>query len=303
MAAFSLPIPARWRRAGYLMREFQCPEDENVAPRQGRRSMPSKTRAAPLLSHAGSALPRHRGRSIPAWRSSRRRDRDERTPFSSPRAAEHACAMTGPQAAERRRKRELDWHRAELLRLHQWSRSAKLKYKPSKIMAVPPDMSFIPRPAVLLNSHVWRSLGIYELRFLTALEVEHCRHAGKENGYLVLTYDDAARAGVEREYFRRTLDTLVSLNLVELTHKGQYRQAARTDPNRYRLTYLKHKLTSVSGAPSYVQAQHDWIEIELAILDGRREPRTKPKQHRVAPRRRTAVVENASGHHQSEPLR
>src|ERR1700730_142950 len=30
-----------------------------------------------------------------------------------------------------RGKRELDWHRAELLRLRKWARAAKLKYKPS----------------------------------------------------------------------------------------------------------------------------------------------------------------------------
>src|SRR3954454_21173806 len=84
-----------------------------------------------------------------------------------------------------REKRERDWHRSELLRLRAWARSAKPpKYKPSKILAVPPDMSFIAKPPVLLNSHIWRSLGIYEHRFLEALEVEHCRHAGKENGYL-----------------------------------------------------------------------------------------------------------------------
>ena len=33
---------------------------------------------------------------------------------------------------------------------------------------------------VLLNSRLWKSLGIYERRSLEALEIEHCRHAGKE---------------------------------------------------------------------------------------------------------------------------
>jgi hypothetical protein len=181
-----------------------------------------------------------------------------------------------PNTIELRRKRELDHHRAELLRLRAWSKAAKLNYKPSKIMAVPHDMSFIPGPPVLLNSQVWRSLGIYELRLLTALEVEHCRHAGKENGNLVLTYDQAERAGVKRDYFRRAMNNLVGLKLVEITHKGQYAVQAKNDPSRYRLTYLKHKLESVSGAPSYVQASHDWIDVELSFLDGRRKV---PKLH------------------------
>jgi len=36
------------------------------------------------------------------------------------------------------------------------------------------------KPMVLLNSRLWKSLGIYERRSLEALEIEHCRHAGKE---------------------------------------------------------------------------------------------------------------------------
>jgi hypothetical protein len=191
-----------------------------------------------------------------------------------------------PSIKEQRAKRELDQHRADLERLRDWARASKIKFQPSKIMAVPADMSFIPRPLVLLNSQVWRSLGIYERRFLDALEVEHCRHAGKENGNLVLTYEQGAERGIEREYFLRTADRLVDLKLIEVTHKGQYCQAARKDPNTYRLTYLKHKLESASGAPTYVQAQHDWIDVELAILDGRRS--AAKKQHRPPPKRKRA---------------
>jgi len=86
-----------------------------------------------------------------------------------------------PSIKEQRAKRELDQHRADLERLRRWAQASKLKYQPSKIMAVPSDMSFIPKPLVLLNSHVWRSLGIYERRFLDALEVEHCRHARRNS--------------------------------------------------------------------------------------------------------------------------
>jgi hypothetical protein len=144
----------------------------------------------------------------------------------------------GPQGtkAELRAKREADQHRDELERLRSWARNSKIKFKPSKILAVPFDMSFIPRPSVLLSSHVWRSLGIYEHRLLAALEVEHCRHAGKENGNLVLTYDQALRCGIKRNRFLSTRSRLIELKLVEMTHEGQYREAAQRDPCRYRLT-------------------------------------------------------------------
>ena len=44
---------------------------------------------------------------------------------------------------ELRGKIELDQHRAELERLRTWPRCSKLKCRPSKIPAVPSDMSFI----------------------------------------------------------------------------------------------------------------------------------------------------------------
>jgi hypothetical protein len=72
-----------------------------------------------------------------------------------------------------REERELDCHRAELQRLLATARQAKLKYKSSKIPAVPPGMAWTAKPMVLLNSRLWKSLGIYERRFLEALEIEH----------------------------------------------------------------------------------------------------------------------------------
>jgi hypothetical protein len=100
-----------------------------------------------------------------------------------------------------REERELDCHRAELQRLLATARQAKLKYKSSMIPAVPPGMAWTAKPMVLLNSRLWKSLGIYERRFLEALEIEHCRHAGKEKRFLILTYDQATQHGIKRSRF------------------------------------------------------------------------------------------------------
>jgi hypothetical protein len=189
--------------------------------------------------------------------------------------------------AKLRKKREADWLRAELTKLRDFSRNAKSSFKPSKIRVVPPGMAFVPRPPLLLKSAVWRGLGIYERRMLEALEIEHCRHGGKENGYLILTYDQAVQAGIERRYFLRTIETLKELKLIEVTHTGQYGSLAKTDPNLYRLTYLLHKHAAVSGAPTYFHATHDWIDVELAILNGQRKlppPRHVPPQRKRGPK-------------------
>jgi hypothetical protein len=181
-----------------------------------------------------------------------------------------------------REERELDCHRAELQRLLATARQAKLKYKSSKIPAVPPGMAWMAKPMVLLNSRLWKSLGIYERRFLEALEIEHCRHAGKENGFLILTYDQATQHGIKRSRFVPTRDRLVELRLIEITHYGKYREAARSDPNRYPVTYLMHKLESASGAPSYVQAQHNWGTLSWRSWTAVTNFRRRSTRHRAA---------------------
>jgi hypothetical protein len=87
--------------------------------------------------------------------------------------------------------------------------------------------------------------------------------------------------GIKRSRFVPTRDRLVELGLVEIALEGA---VARFDPSHYRLTYLLHKIESISGAPSYVQAQHDWVDVELAILDGRY--KLSPPQHKAPSRNR-----------------
>ena len=186
-------------------------------------------------------------------------------------------------------ERELDCHRAELQRLLAEARTAKAKYKTSKIHAVPVGMAWIAHPMCLLNSRLWKSLGIYHRRFLEALEIEHCRQGGQENGFLILTYEQAEDHGVKRSRFSDTRKRLVELRLLEVTHQGKYRQAAVADPSRYRLTYLLHKIESATGAPTYVQAQHEWAAVELAILDGRY--KLPPPKHEAPSRKKPVIVE------------
>ena len=44
---------------------------------------------------------------------------------------------------------------------------------------------FIMLPRDLLESDAWRGLGINARRFLDFLMIEHLRHGGKHNGYLL----------------------------------------------------------------------------------------------------------------------
>jgi hypothetical protein len=168
-------------------------------------------------------------------------------------------------------KRDIEDHKAELNRLKKL-RNEKGSPRSDKIFEAPRQIG-IPwtlKPRALTSSRVWKSLGLYELRFLTGLEDEHCSHAGTENGNLVFTFEDGVTWGIPRGQFNRTKDRLCDVKLIQVTHKGSYAGAAIKDPNRYRITYLRHTHKGVTGPPVFFFPTHDWIEIELATIEGKR---------------------------------
>jgi len=174
-------------------------------------------------------------------------------------------------AKELRAKREADEHRAELRRLKKL-RDKKGSRDLGKV-SLPPQgsgIAWIPKPRVLLRSRVWASLGIYDHRMLAALECEHADHGGKQNGELVLTYDNGEKVGIPRRFFKLTLTRLNTLGLVNREHRGGYAGGALRDPSLYRLTYLPQKLEGASGAPLYLYPSNEWIEVELDVLAGKR---------------------------------
>jgi hypothetical protein len=173
-------------------------------------------------------------------------------------------------AKELRATREADDHRAELRRLKQL-RNKKGSRDLGKV-SLPPQgsgIAWIPKPRVLLRSRVWASLRIYDHRMLAALECEHADHGGRQNGELVLTYDDGEKVGIPRRFFNSTLKRLNTLGLVSREHRGGYAGGALRDPSLYRLTYLPQRFEGASGAPLYFYASNEWIEVELEVLDGK----------------------------------
>src|SRR6516162_33771 len=91
---------------------------------------------------------------------------------------------------------------------------AKSNFKSSKIRDVPPQESFIQLWVRLLESTALRSLDRYGHLMLLRLEVEHCRHAGKENGWLAVTYSQFVKWGVPRRAIKPTINHLVKVGLL-----------------------------------------------------------------------------------------
>jgi hypothetical protein len=121
--------------------------------------------------------------------------------------------------------------------------------------------AWVPHTLELYTSIVWQALDRDAFRVLTRLELEHMRHAGKENGQLRVTYDQFGQTGIQRKNIRRTLDWLCALGLLCVTHRGTF-AVGGDNPNEYRLTYLSWKFEQSVGAPQYLQPTNDWKTVK-----------------------------------------
>jgi hypothetical protein len=96
------------------------------------------------------------------------------------------------------------------------------------------------------------SLPLCARRCLDALEVEHCRHAGRENGHLIFTYSDFARWGMSRKSVERGICWLEKTGVIRVQH-GRRSYADLRTPSIYTLTHLP---TFENG--KWVEATNDW---------------------------------------------
>ena len=136
-------------------------------------------------------------------------------------------------------------------------------FKPSKVFDVPPNQPFVARWVKLLESRTLRSLSRYGYLILLRFEVEHCRNAGKENGYLIVTYDQFVEWGIPRRFIKPTIGELVKAKLLVVEHRGRG-YGGRGDPSLYRITYLKSKFVPAVGSPYFLEPTNDWEKLENA---------------------------------------
>jgi hypothetical protein len=155
-------------------------------------------------------------------------------------------------------------------------------FKPSKVRDVPPGMSFVQKSVALLESRAMRGLSRHAHLMLLRFEVEHCHHAGKENGYLIVTYDQFVEWGIRRNDIKTTLDELARARLLVVEHKGRARHGDG-DPSLYRLTYLKAKFVPVTGSPYYLEPSNDWQK--LSAKPRKRSNGSAAQYPRVIPRK------------------
>ena len=102
----------------------------------------------------------------------------------------------------------------------------------------PRGEAFIKRRRSLNESTAMAALTLAAHRVLVRLEIELMQHGGKNNGKLIVTYNNFVAFGMHRSTVAPAIRLLATLGLIEITLRG-WRLAAHGRPARYRLTYLE----------------------------------------------------------------
>jgi hypothetical protein len=102
-----------------------------------------------------------------------------------------------------------------------------------------PRGPFIYYEADLLRSPAWQALSINGRRVVERIQLEHLRHAGRDNGYLPVTFNDFVAAGVSRKYVSPSIIEAEALGLIERTSRGRKKYGDNPGaPSTFRITFL-----------------------------------------------------------------
>jgi hypothetical protein len=113
---------------------------------------------------------------------------------------------------------------------------------------------WVPHRRSMLESPAWRMLPYLARQLLSRIELEFMRHAGKDNGKLVATYDDLAKYALcqNPRAIAQAVRQAEALGFIIVT-RGRGGRGATRQPNQFRLTYLQGQ----NGGP----ATDEWTEI------------------------------------------
>jgi hypothetical protein len=126
----------------------------------------------------------------------------------------------------------------------------------------------------VLESPAFRYLSPLAKQVLHAIELEHLRHGGKENGNLIVPYNTIRTycRGASKRKIAQALRELEALGFV-VVHRGQVNGSKRA-PSRYLLTHLPGH----NGGPP----RDDWSEIKTDDQAERRLAQLGQKKLRTA---------------------
>jgi hypothetical protein len=136
----------------------------------------------------------------------------------------------------------------------------KVHHDPNKIRQFGPKEPFVMLPRELLISRAWRTRSIHCIRLIDFLLVEHMAHAGRENGFLMATYDQLEAAGIGRRYIHEAITEAEQLGLI-LVERGGRRGFALSHANKFTVTFLRIKIRQ-KEVYYYGEPTNDWKRLE-----------------------------------------
>ena len=135
--------------------------------------------------------------------------------------------------------------------------TARAHYDPTKVAEIRKGMPFVMHSRELLASDAWTSLGINARRLINLLEIEHMNHAGRQNGYLIATYKQLERLGMNRKYISHAIQELEKKGLIIVEHRGRSKQN-ESYANLFTLTYLKACVKDDDNSRRYYSPSNEW---------------------------------------------
>ena len=111
----------------------------------------------------------------------------------------------------------------------------------------------------MLESPAFRALSQSALRMLFRLAIEHRAHGGRENGKLIVTYQNFMDYGIDRHAIAPAIRELVALGFVRITSRGGGGNAEHRKPTLYEVTCFP---TISTLSTQLVKPTNSWRRIE-----------------------------------------
>jgi hypothetical protein len=135
--------------------------------------------------------------------------------------------------------------------------SNRVTSNPRRVLGPPEGQPWVWHTRELISSPSWRARSLNCRRLLEFLELDNMAHAGLENGFLHATWQQLERWGINRRLISATIKQAEDLGLVRLT-RGSRASYAKTNPTRFRLTYLPDRNINEHGQVYYGMATNEW---------------------------------------------
>ena len=162
--------------------------------------------------------------------------------------------------------------------------SGKFKGRERKLRSPPKNEPWTWLTRELLDSPAWRALSVNGFRLISFLLIEHCNHAGLENGNLVATHKQLRDYGLTGDEIRPAIEEAQFLGFLRYERGGRW--AGTNRPSRFRLTFYADR----EGTP----ATNDWKRLDETRIndwkDRRRTLRAAREKRKAAPETRSTVL-------------